>query len=202
VKFGHIGIPIAIKFFDVINPKLQQFGAWIDQHPTEAKQFFDNLLKVGEGMLIVGGAFKVIAGLASAVTVIRGVASGFSAIAKVAPALGVIGARLSIVASAIGLLYDDLLEWQKFSAQGFRINLWDTIREGLGPLGTFLPRDLPHRSSGAGGHTTVNVILPKDSDAGHARRIANLVVRGVGAVRTDGGYVVPGSYNSVPSLAH
>ena len=29
-----------------------------------------------------------------------------------------------------------------------------------------------------------------------------LVIRVVGAVRTDGSYVVPGSYNSVPWLAH
>jgi hypothetical protein len=64
-----------------------------------------------------------------------------------------------------------------------------------------LPATVPHWPQSSG-HTTVNVILPKDSDAGHARRIANLVIGGVGAVRTDGGYIVPGSYNSVPSLAH
>jgi len=33
---------------------------------------FDDMLKVGEGVLIVGGAFKVIAGLASAIMVVKG----------------------------------------------------------------------------------------------------------------------------------
>jgi hypothetical protein len=74
-KFGQHGIPIALKFFDTINPKLQQFSAWVDQHPDDAKRLFEGLLKMGEGIL------KVIAGLANSVTVIRGVASGLGAIA-------------------------------------------------------------------------------------------------------------------------
>ena len=106
IQFGQYGIPIALKFFDTINPKLKEFGAWMQQHPDDAKRFFDDLFKIGEGMLIVGGAFKVIAGLASVVTVVKGVAGGLGAISKVTtkliPALG----EGSGIAGKFGLLFD------------------------------------------------------------------------------------------------
>jgi TP901 family phage tail tape measure protein len=48
-------------------------------------------------------------------------------------------------------------------------------------------------------HVSMNIILPKDSDAGHARRIAQLVKKEVGAFATVASYSIPtGSYNGVP----
>ncbi len=199
VKFGQYGVPIALKFFDTINPKLKQFADWADSHPQDVKRMFDDMLKVGEGMLIVGGAFKVIAGMANAVTVIRGIASGFSVLYPVASKLP---GPLATVAAVLGTIYDDVKEFDKFKAQGFRLSPWDVFRESLGPLGALLPRNLP---GGGGGHVTqhvtVNMTLPKDSDAGTARRILQHVTRLAGGAfpASMNGYVVPGSYNSVPS---
>jgi hypothetical protein len=219
IQFGQYGVPIALKFFDAINPKLKQFSNWIDQHPDDANHFFDGLLKVGEGMLIVGGAFKVIAGLANAVTVVRGVATGFSAIwsigQKVASAVGE-GAGIAgkfgrlfnvtskllgpfgIFVAAVGTIYDDIKEFEKFKTQDFRLTPWDVFRTGLGPPGALLPRDLPHVSTPAthGGHAappahhggpthvhigTVSIVLPKDSDERNAHRILQVLARGQGA---------------------
>lgn len=50
--------------------------------PDDGKRFFEGLLKMGEGMLIAGAAFKLIAGHAGTVAVVRGIASGFSAVSK------------------------------------------------------------------------------------------------------------------------
>jgi hypothetical protein len=111
---------------------------------------------------------------------------------------------LGVVVGAIDTLWGIIKDANRFgkhpSAGQFA---WDFLKRES-PFGFLLPKNAPSwpQSHGSSGPTTVNVILPKDSDAGHARRIANLVIRGVGAVRTDGGYIVPGSYNSVPSLAH
>ncbi|HEY6327516.1 MAG TPA: hypothetical protein VIW73_13510 [Candidatus Cybelea sp.] len=233
IKFGQYGLPIAVKFFDTINPKLKQFSDWVDQHPADAQRFFDGMFKVGEGMLIVGGAFKVIAGFANTVIVIRGIADGFGAVWKVAQKVvsvvgkaGVAGkfaelfeaasrvaGPLGIVAAALGVIYDDIKEFQKF--QQHPPDLWDTFREALGPLGTVLPRNSPFHSSTAAPvkmpahgwkgfgpptvHQTVHVsvILPRDSDAGYARRIAQIVKNTAGGFHTTPGYSVPlGHYNA------
>lgn len=208
VKFGKYGIPIAVKFFDTINPKLKQFADWADKHPQELKRMFDDLLKVGEGMLIVGGAFKVVAGLANSITVIKGIASGLSLLYGVASKLP---GPIKIIAAVLAVIYDDFKEFEKFKAQGFHLNLWDAIREGLGPLAQFLPRDLPHSTHpvvkahhGASGswtpvtqHNTVHVSvsLPPNSDAGYAKRIAQLVEREIGAFGSRSiGNIPPGAY--------
>lgn len=235
IKFGQYGIPIALKFFDTINPKLREFSQWVDQHPDDAKRFFDGLLKMGEGMLIVGGAFKVIAGLANAVTVVRGVSSGLGAISRAAqklvPALG----EGSGIAGKFGLLFDAtskvlgpigifvgtietivgvVKEAQSFAqAPSAGQLIWNIIRRET-PGGFLLPEKAPslpspastsgarvvplHSSRGASGswgtvHQTVHVSvnLPKDSDVGHARRIAQLIKNIAGGSHTTALWDVP-----------
>lgn len=205
IQFGQYGIPIALKFFDTINPKLKEFSNWVDQHPDDAKRFFDNLLRVGEGMLILGGAFKVIAGIANAVTVLRGIASGFNAISKATslanPGLLAFSGALTTVTTTVAFLAGIVIEMKRgarnkvYAAQ----DQWAMAGANYG----LPPPGVGGRGPGYDAYGVrirdINVILPKDSDAGHARRIVNLITRGVGAVRTDGGYIVPGSYNSVPA---
>ena len=165
VKFGQYGIPIAIKFFNTINPKLKEFGAWMDAHPKDADKFFNDLLKAGEGILIAGAAFKVIAGLAGTVTVVRGVASGLSAVSKamlkLAPAIGEgsgiagkfgllfdatskVAAPLAVVVGAIETLWGIIKDASKFaqnpSAGQFA---WDIVRRE-NPFGFLLPKTAPH----------------------------------------------------------
>lgn len=235
IKFGQYGIPIALRFFDTINPKLKQFSEWVDQHPDDARHFFDGLLKMGEGMLIAGAAFKVIAGLANAVTVVKGIATGFSvawsAGSKLLSVLGKgagvagkfgevfeaasrVAGPLGIVASVLGVIYDDVKEFERF--QKHPPDLWDTFREALGPLGTVLPRNSPFHSSTAAPvkgaasgwkgfgpatvHQTVHVSvnLPKGSDANQARRIVQIVKSTAGGTHTSPLYdIAPGSFNPV-----
>ncbi|HKU67235.1 MAG TPA: hypothetical protein VJP85_05640 [Candidatus Baltobacteraceae bacterium] len=59
IEFGRSGIPIATKFFDTINPKLKQFGDWMQAHPKATDRLFNDLVDVGGGMLAFGAAFKV-----------------------------------------------------------------------------------------------------------------------------------------------
>lgn len=75
IEFGRYGVPIAVRFFDALNPRLKQFGDWADAHPDEAKRVFDGLFDVGAGLVAVGSALKV-------VTWIWGLASALGALAK------------------------------------------------------------------------------------------------------------------------
>jgi hypothetical protein len=144
IQFGQYGLPIALKFFDTINPKLKQFSDWMSAHPDEAKKLFDDIMRVGEAMLALGVAFKVVVGLASAVTIIKGIASALKGLYGVA--IGLPG-PLKVLAAVLGVIYDDVKEFEKFKNQNFRLTPWDMFREGLGPLGSLLPRDNPFQHS-------------------------------------------------------
>lgn len=75
LEFGRYGVPIAVRFFDALNPRLKAFSDWADSHPDEAKRVFDGLFDLGAGLLAVGGALKVVAW-------ISGLASALAALAK------------------------------------------------------------------------------------------------------------------------
>jgi hypothetical protein len=119
IKFGEYGVPIAVKFFDTINPRLKEFGDWIDAHPQQATQLFDGLVHVGEGMLIFGGALKVMALIGGTVNAVRTLYTAIFAlnaaggvaglISKVATALPGLSSGLAGVAETIGVLMPLLL---------------------------------------------------------------------------------------------
>jgi hypothetical protein len=226
VQFGKAGIPIAIKFFDTINPKLKEFGAWMQQHPNDAKNLFDGLFKLGEGMLIVGGALKVVSGAAKAVTVIRGISAGIKAIELAGAAdaaAGLIPFALAITAIAgIVKAVGDLRS--RFPAiPGPVAAALVAANPALGTLLASLPkshgvsqvkpvtgaaRAFSHGASGSWSakptvhveKVSVNVNLPKDSDPGYARRIAQLVERELGAIGNAPGYHVATGSNAVPAV--
>ena len=104
IQFGQYGIPIAVKFFDAINPKLKQFGDWLDQHPDDARRLFDDLLRAGEGMLALGAAVKTLSMIATTVSAIRTLSSAIGAVAGattgVPAALGGVAAALRGIAAA------------------------------------------------------------------------------------------------------
>jgi hypothetical protein len=199
IQFGQYGVPIALKFFDTINPKLKEFSSWIDQHPDDAKRVFNDLLKVGEGMLILGGAFKVIAGLANAVTVVRGLASGIKAISGAGAGLSAFNAALGTVAATVAFWYGIFHELNldakdpKKAAQA----RWAAsgANSGVAPPGTAGTVDIfghpiiKAPTNHPGSHPVVHhvhidkvsIVLPKDSDEGNARRILQVLARGQGA---------------------
>jgi hypothetical protein len=217
VQFGQYGIPIAIKFFDTINPRLKEFSNWMSAHPKDADKLFNDLLKAGEGMIAIGLLFKSTGGIMSTINTIKGIASGIGAVSKAGktliPALGEgsglagrfgllfdaaskVGGPLAVVVGAIDTLWGIIKDANSFgrnpSASQFA---WDAFKR-VSPFGFLLPKTMPSwPHSGGSGHAvhvqTLNVNLPRDSDAGHARRIVN-TLRNL----TD---VVPGAWNSVPS---
>jgi|GEM_PF-5362449 hypothetical protein len=87
IKFGQYGIPIALKFFAVINPELKRFGDWMTAHPDDAKRLFDNLFRVGEAMLALSAAFKVIVGVSGAIKIVQALGGAFRGVAMAARGL-------------------------------------------------------------------------------------------------------------------
>jgi hypothetical protein len=88
IQFGQYGLPIAVKFFDIINPKLKQFGDWMQKHPDDAKKVFDGMLEVGAAMLALGAAFKAIIGISTAIGIIRTITVALRALGPVFTAIG------------------------------------------------------------------------------------------------------------------
>jgi hypothetical protein len=100
IKFGEYGVPIAVKFFDTINPKLKEFGDWIDTHPQQATQLFDGLVHAGEGMLVLGGALKTLALIGGTVNALRTLYGAITAVKASSGAAAVVN---SVAISLRGL---------------------------------------------------------------------------------------------------
>lgn len=117
IDFGRYGLPIAIKFFDAINPKVKEFGNWLDAHPRDAAKLFDDLVHAGEGLLIFGGALKALAIVSSTVGALRTLYTAVSGVraaaASAAPAVGTVagalrglaGAGAAFLASPLGKIF-------------------------------------------------------------------------------------------------